>query len=122
MDYLYSSEEYNNNQKRVQNREKLVEIITSKTTEYNKNDLKSLLEENNVPVGSVNDIEEVFNDPQVKYRKLKINMTNKNAKKGYTQSIRTPILFSDIELDYSRGVPMLGEHNNEILKELDNES
>jgi crotonobetainyl-CoA:carnitine CoA-transferase CaiB-like acyl-CoA transferase len=64
----------------------------------------------------------VFNDPQVKYRKLKINMINKNAKKGYTQSIRTPILFSDIELDYSRGVPMLGEHNNEILKELDNES
>ena len=122
LDYLYSSEEYNNNQKRVQNREKLVEIITSKTKQYNKNDLKSLLEENNVPVGSVNDIEEVFNDPQVKYRKLKINMTNKNAKKGYTQSIRTPILFSDTELDYSRGVPMLGEHNNEILKELDNES
>ena len=71
LDYLYSSEEYNDNKKRVQNRDKLVEIITSKTIQYNKNDLKSLLEKNNVPVGAVNDIEEVFNDPQVKYRKLK---------------------------------------------------
>jgi len=52
---------------------------------------------------------------------LKINMKHKNAKTSYTESVRTPILFSDTMLNYSRGVPALGEHSDEILKELDDD-
>ena len=78
-----------------------------------------LLELSKVPVGTVNNLEEVFSDPHVIARNLKINMKHKNAKTSYTESVRTPIIFSDTKLNYSRGVPALGEHSDEILKELD---
>ena len=42
-------------------------------------------------------------------------------KKSYTEGVRTPIIFSDTNLNYSRGVPTLGEHSDEILKELDDD-
>ena len=63
-------------------------------------------------------IEEVFNDPQIRFRKLKISMPHKKAKKEATYGIRTPIIFSDSKLSLSKGVPLLGEHNNEILEEI----
>ena len=118
---LYISSKYSDNQKRVQNREELVDIISSQTKKYSKNDLKNLLELSKVPVGTVNNLEEVFSDPHVIARNLKINMKHKNAKKSYTESVRTPIIFSDTKLNYSRGVPALGEHSDEILKELDDD-
>ena len=118
---LYISSKYSDNQKRVQNREELVDIISSQTKKYSKNDLKILLELSKVPVGTVNNLEEVFSDPHVIARNLKINMKHKNAKTSYTESVRTPIIFSDTKLNYSRGVPALGEHSDEILKELDDD-
>lgn len=116
---LYISSKYSDNQKRVQNRGELVDIISFQTQKYLKNDLKNLLELSKVPVGTVNNLEEVFSDPHVIARNLKINMRHKNAKSSYTESVRTPIIFSDTKLNHSRGVPTLGEHSNEILKELD---
>ena len=118
---LYILSKYSDNQKRVQNREELVDIISSQTKKYSKNDLKILLELSKVPVGTVNNLEEVFSDPHVIARNLKINMKHKNAKTSYTESVRTPIILSDTKLNYSRGVPTLGEHSDEILKELDDD-
>ena len=45
-------------------------------------------------------------------------MPHKKAKKEATYGIRTPIIFSDSKLSLSKGVPLLGEHNNEILAEI----
>ena len=118
LDYLSSMDKYIDNNKRVKNRDELVEIIKSKTIQYNKKELKSLLEKNDVPVGSVNEVKDVFNDPHVKSRKLKIKMPHNSAKTNSTYGLRTPIVFSDTKLDLKRGVPLLGEHNDEILNEL----
>ena len=118
LDYLSSMDKYIDNNKRVKNRDELVEIIKSKTIQYNKKELKLLLEKNDVPVGSVNEVKDVFNDPHVKSRKLKIKMPHNSAKTNSTYGLRTPIVFSDTKLDLKRGVPLLGEHNDEILNEL----
>ena len=118
LDYLKTLDKYNDNKKRVKNRDELVEIIKLKTRQYNKKELQTLLEKNDVPIGSVNEINDVFNDPQVKSRNLKIKMPHNAAKTKSTFGLRTPIIFSDTKLNLERGVPLLGEHNDEILKEL----
>jgi len=118
MEEIYLLEDYKDNNKRVKNRKKLIKLIESKTVTFKKQKLKILLEKNNVPVGSVNELAEVFNDPQIQFRKLKISMPHKKAQNETTYGVRTPIIFSDSKLSLSKGVPLLGEHNNEILEEI----
>ena len=111
-------EEFNTNEKRVANRGKVVDIISEKTKSFSKKSLKSILENFLVPVGVVNKLNEVFSDPQVIKRKLKIETLHPEAKKGVTPGLRTPIIFSDSKLNLSKGVPRLGEHTKEILERL----
>ena len=111
-------EKFNSNQKRVAQREKVVKVISDKTKSFSKQSLKSILEEHSVPVGVVNKLNEVFQDPQVIKRKLKIETPSPDAKKGFTPGLRTPILFSNSKLDLSKGVPRLGEHTKEIIESL----
>ena len=111
-------EEFNTNEKRVANRGKVVDIISEKTKSFSKKSLKSILENFLVPVGVVNKLNEVFSDPQVIKRNLKIETLHSEAKKGVTPGLRTPIIFSDSKLNLSRGVPRLGEHTKEILERL----
>jgi len=111
-------EEFNTNEKRVANRGKVVDIISEKTKSFSKKSLKSILENFLVPVGVVNKLNEVFSDPQVIKRNLKIETLHPEAKKGVTPGLRTPIIFSDSKLNLSRGVPRLGEHTKEILERL----
>jgi crotonobetainyl-CoA:carnitine CoA-transferase CaiB-like acyl-CoA transferase len=70
------------------------------------------LEDNNVPGGPINTVDEVFADPQVIHRGLQI------APEG-VPGVRTPIVFSDAELALDRPPPLLGEHTDEILAELE---
>ena len=111
-------EEFNTNEKRVANRGKVVDIISEKTKSFSKKSLKSILENFLVPVGVVNKLNEVFSDPQVIKRNLKIETLHSEAKKGVTPGLRTPIIFSDSKLNLSKGVPRLGEHTKEILERL----
>ena len=113
---IIASEQFKNNSNRVKNRKLLEEIISSKTIKYSRINLLSILEKHLVPVGSVNKISEAFDDPQIKYRKLKIETPHTGSKNGFSPGLRTPIIFSSSSLDYNRGVPRLGEHSKEIEK------
>ena len=54
---------------------------------------------------------------QIKERRQAVKIYKK-AKKEVTYGLRTPIIFSDSKLSLSKGVPLLGEHKNEILEEI----
>ena len=54
-------------------------------------------------------MEDVFNDPQILHRGMKIDL------KG-VPSVKNPIIFSDIEMSYDRPSPNLGEANKKFLK------
>ena len=71
-----------------------------------------------MPVGRVNKVGDALKDPQVKHRNLEIKMPHPKAKVGNTSGLRTPINFSKSSLELSKGVPLLGEHTEEILAEL----
>ena len=68
----------------------------------------------NVPCGPINSIAEVFEDPQVKHRKMRFDLPH--ALGGQScRRCEIPMLFSRTALDYSTPPPLLGEHTAEVL-------
>ena len=69
----------------------------------------------NVPCGPINNIEQVFSDPQVKSRKMKINMKHKKSKTGKINVIGSPMNFSVSKIKYKKTPPTLGEDTKNFL-------
>lgn len=109
-------ERFATNKARVANKVEVRAIVTAETVKWSKRDLLSACEANAVPAGSINSIEEMFADPQVQARGLKIDLTD--DKGTVIPSVRTPIMLSETPLRYERPSPRIGEHGEEILAEL----
>jgi formyl-CoA transferase len=73
------------------------------------------LEEAGIPCGPVNDIKDVFDDPQVKH--LEMAMPMHHRKRGDIQVVANPLNIEGLETGVHRDVPELGEHGAEILAE-----
>ncbi len=108
LDELASHPDYRSNADRVKNRRVLAELLTQATRQRSKADLLAACEDQGVPAGPINNMAEVFADPQVIARKLRIDLDG-------IPSVRSPMLFSDAELSHDRPSPRLGEHNDEVL-------
>ena len=115
---LSQNPNYKTNADRVANRDALTDIISDKTAQYARDELLSLLEGVGVPAGPINTVEDVFADPQIIARDMKIDMPDINTKGGMLSGVRTPIRFSDAELCLDTRAPRLGEHTQEILGNL----
>jgi crotonobetainyl-CoA:carnitine CoA-transferase CaiB-like acyl-CoA transferase len=76
------------------------------------------LEKLGVPVGPVNDIAQVFSDPQVLARGMKVRMPHPSAGSGHVDLIGNPIKLSESPVDYKLPPPTCGQHTDEVLKEL----
>jgi len=73
------------------------------------------LEEAGIPCGPVNDIQEVFDDPQVKH--LEMAMPMRHRTRGDIHIVASPLNIEGKETGVYRDVPGLGEHGAEILAE-----
>ena len=73
------------------------------------------LEEAGIPCGPVNDIKDVFDDPQVKH--LEMAMPMHHRKRGDITIVANPLNIEGLETGVYRDVPELGEHGAEILAE-----
>ena len=108
---------YQTNESRTFNRKKLTPILREITAKHPMQYWLNGLENANVPCGPVNDMEQVFNDPQIKHREMKIEMQHPQSGKGTVDLIGNPIHFSETPVSYRRHPPTLGEHTKEILHE-----
>jgi crotonobetainyl-CoA:carnitine CoA-transferase CaiB-like acyl-CoA transferase len=81
-------------------------------------ELLDRLEEQTVPAGPINNLEQVFKDPQVIYRGMKLDLPSAAAKSGSIPGLRTPIVMDGWRAASERPSPRLGEHTAEILKEI----
>ncbi|MBR0555058.1 CoA transferase [Ciceribacter sp. L1K23] len=113
---IADDERFATNKARVANKVETREIVTAQTVKWTKRDLLTACETNAVPAGPINSIAEMFDDPQVKARELRIDLedTDGNSIPG----VRTPIVLSETPLTYKRPSPRVGEHQDEILAEL----
>ena len=71
-----------------------------------------------MPAGPINDLEQVFSDPQVIHRGMKLELASSAAKGGKIPGVRTPIVLDGAPMASERPAPRLGEHTAEILREI----
>ncbi len=96
------------------NRGALIPALSERTRKRTRADLLAALEKVGVPAGPISDIAEVFADPQVKHRKMRVDLPE-GAEGGVTiPGVRTPIHMSATPLRYDHPSPRLGEHTEEI--------
>ena len=112
---LHLDPKYKNNSQRVKNRSSLNKIINKIIKAKNINFWVNGLTKVNVPCGPINDISQVFEDPQVKSRNMKIKMKHRKSKKKI-DLIASPIKFSVSKIKYKKSPPILGEDTDFFLK------
>lgn len=101
---LSSDERFVSNARRIENRVVLENTLSQAIVQWRRDDLLRALEKAVVPAGPINKIDDVFNDAQFKARGMQIDADG-------IAGIRTPIKFSDSELNIGRRSPKLGEHD-----------
>ena len=104
------------NEARVANRAKLIAGLSALIAKFKRADLLKRLERARVPAGPINNVAEVFADPQLIDRGMRLNLPRPGS--DGVPTVRTPILMSDSNLVYGRASPRLGEHTSEVLAEL----
>ncbi|TXH81297.1 MAG: CoA transferase [Rhizobium sp.] len=109
-------ERYATNKARVANRNEVRAFVSAETLKWNKAELLRACEANAVPAGAINTIEDMFADPQIAARGLRIDLEDSAG--TVIPSVRTPIMLSETPLTYTRPSPRLGEHQEEVLAEL----
>ncbi|WP_439529660.1 CaiB/BaiF CoA transferase family protein [Pannonibacter sp.] len=102
------------NSARVAAREALVPKLAALTLTMTRDDLLARLECVGVPAGPINTIADVFEDPQVRHREMKIALPADRVAKGEVPSVRTPIRFRNAGLVLERAAPRLDEDGDEI--------
>ena len=103
---------------RVANRPELAARIGDRTRQFERDRLLGLLEAAGVPAGPINTVADVFADPQVLHRRMRVDRPHAGARGGTTPGVRTPIRVSGNDAVAERGVPRLGEHTDEVLREI----
>ncbi len=104
------------NQARVAHRQVLVPLIRQVTVFRTTAEWVALLEQAGVPCGPINDLAQVFADPQVQARGLRLDMTHPLA--GSVPQVASPIRLSETPVDYRRAPPLLGEHSEAVLQDV----
>lgn len=104
------------NADRVSNRDAVAATVAGRTQSFTREGLLASLEAEGVPAGPINSVEDVFNDPQVRHRRMRIDLDCPSAEGGSVPTVPTPIRFSHSTLKLDRPAPALGEHNDEILE------
>jgi crotonobetainyl-CoA:carnitine CoA-transferase CaiB-like acyl-CoA transferase len=109
---------YKDNAGRLAHRGELVAKLGALTSQLKRDELLAKLEAANVPAGPINNLAQVFADPQVIARGMQIERPNAAAKGGAIPGVRTPISFDGWPAAAEHGAPGLGQHSVEILREI----
>jgi len=109
---------YRANSDRLQHREELIARLSTLTRRWPGADLLAKLESVQVPAGPINPLDQVFADPQVVHRGMRIDLPSTAAKAGTIPSVRTPIIIGGRSMAAERPSPRLGEHTAEVLREI----
>jgi crotonobetainyl-CoA:carnitine CoA-transferase CaiB-like acyl-CoA transferase len=110
---------YKDNAGRLKHRDELVAKLSALTSRMKRDELLEKLEAQQVPAGPINNLEQVFNDTQVRHRGMKLELPNKAARSGVIPGVRTPIVIDGWKAASEHSSPGLGEHTAEILREIE---
>jgi crotonobetainyl-CoA:carnitine CoA-transferase CaiB-like acyl-CoA transferase len=115
---LAADARYQSNAGRVAARAELVASIAARTVRMKRAELLVAFEKAGVPTGPIHDIADVFADPQVVARGMRLDLPAPDADGGTVPGVRTPILFSRTSLTYEQASPRLGADTDALLADL----
>ena len=103
------------NGKRVENRVELTRLLQEIFSRRPTHEWLELLEAAGVPNGPINNVAQVFEEPQVRARGVRVELDHPVA--GKLPTVASPMRFSGTPLEHKLAPPLLGEHTEEILRE-----
>ena len=98
---------------RVAHRNELVPIIERRLRSRGSGEWLTVLKSAQVPCGPINDLAQVFAEPQVRHRALRVDLPHPGA--GSAPGVRNPVLFHRTPIEYQRAPPGLGADTDEVL-------
>ena len=113
---LHDDPKYASNSVRVNHRSELVPLLQELFLARDADEWVADLQAVSVPAGPINDLADVFNDPQVLHREMLLEMPHPTL--GSIKQTGLPVKFSDTPGSLEKPPPLLGEHNREILTTL----
>jgi crotonobetainyl-CoA:carnitine CoA-transferase CaiB-like acyl-CoA transferase len=113
---LGSDPRFASNKARVANREVLVPLLRQTTVFKSTAQWIVLLEQAGVPCGPINNLQQVFEDPQVKARGLRLDLPH--ALGCLAPQVASPIRLSSTPVEYRQAPPLLGQHTGQVLQSL----
>ncbi|MES2322608.1 MAG: CaiB/BaiF CoA-transferase family protein [Pseudomonadota bacterium] len=113
---LASDARFATNPLRLQHRDVLVPLLADMVRTRTRDQWIAQLEAVGVPCGPINDLHDVFENPQVKARGTAIEMDHPSA--GKVKLVRSPMKMSVTPADAALPPPMLGQHTDEVLRDL----
>ena len=105
------------NPARVTNREALIPRLQEVLRQHSAEHWLRGLSERGVPCGPINELPQVFADPQVQHRQMRIQMPHPQAG-GDIDLVANPLKLSQTPVRYRHPPPSLAEHTDEILQQL----
>ena len=102
------------NPQRVRHRDLLVGLIAERLRSRPAREWLALLERSGVPCGPINDLAQVFADPQVRHRGMEVRSAHPVA--GEVRMVANPMKLARDPITHDRAPPTLGQHTDEVLR------
>jgi crotonobetainyl-CoA:carnitine CoA-transferase CaiB-like acyl-CoA transferase len=102
------------NGRRVENRAEMTRMLAEVFAKRTTREWVDLLETAGVPNGPINDIAQVYDEPQVKARGVRIELDHPAA--GRLPLVASPMRFSATPVEHRLAPPVLGQHTEEVLR------
>ena len=117
-DKLATDPAYATNKDRLARRAELIDKLSAATGRMKRDELLGKLEAVQVPAGPINTLADVFTDPQVKHRGMLLELASAATPGGKIPGVRSPIVIDGEAMASPHPSPRLGEHTEEILREI----
>ncbi|HEU0259317.1 MAG TPA: CaiB/BaiF CoA-transferase family protein [Burkholderiales bacterium] len=104
------------NGKRVENRVELTRLLNEVFLKRPTKEWIARLEAAGVPCGPINDLSQVFSEPQALARGLRMELPHPSA--GGVSLVRSPMRFSQTPVEHGVPPPTLGQHTDEVLRDI----
>lgn len=115
---MATDERFLTNDLRVRNRDAITPLLRQMTVMKTTDEWVEGLAPLGVPAAPVNTVPQAFNDPQIQHRGMQIEIDHPISEDGKCRLIGNPINLSETPVTYRRPPPMVGEHTDEVLKEM----
>ncbi|MCC2597286.1 CoA transferase [Pusillimonas sp. MFBS29] len=106
---------FSTNPNRVINRDILIPMLVDAMKTQARDHWLQALERAGVPAGPINTIDQVYDNPQVQARGMRLDLPHSAA--GKAPVAASPLRFSDSPVNYRHAAPLLGEHTEQVLRE-----